>query len=300
VVFAGEEREQLKTVSETPGCDGCPMQKLQPGATFVAPKMPRNGKDLVRLVIAEAPGQEENDKGEPLVGGSGKVFDRLCQAAGISRDGLTLSNCIQCKPPGNVFPTDAAARNYISKADAEASVQHCFKAHVEPLLVSRRWSRVDLLGDKPLRIVGGKSGISTWRGSPLSIHGTLKGIATYHPSYLMRDQVFLPVAVNDLKKSLEEPEEHYKPFPSLEDVQNFKYKNFAFDIECPKYRTMGNAAPVEMVGLCGKAGEAICVPVRGPYIPELRRIFLEAENLIGHNAIQFDIPKLFPLLGLEW
>jgi uracil-DNA glycosylase len=301
VVFAGEEREQLKTVSETPGCDGCPMQKLQPGATFVAPKMPRNGKDLVRLVIAEAPGQEENDKGEPLVGGSGKVFDRLCQAAGISRDGLTLSNCIQCKPPGNVFPTDAAARNYISKADAEASVQHCFKAHVEPLLVSRRWSRVDLLGDKPLRIVGGQfGGISRWRGSPLSIHGNLRGLATFHPSYLMRDQVYLPVAVNDLKKSLIEPEENYNPYPSLEDVKAFTATTFSFDIECPKYRTMGNAAPVEMVGLCAETGKALCVPVRGAYLSELKRIFANAKVIIGHNAIQFDIPKLFPLLDLEW
>jgi hypothetical protein len=115
----------------------------------------------------------------------------------------------------------------------------------------------------------------------------------------MREQIYLPVCVNDLRKSLDEPAEHYKPFPSIEDVQNFKYKRFAFDIECPKYKTMGKNAPAEMVGLCGKAGEAICVPIRGAYIPELRRIFVEAEEIIGHNALQFDIPKLFDALDIR-
>jgi hypothetical protein len=116
----------------------------------------------------------------------------------------------------------------------------------------------------------------------------------------MRDQTMLPVAANDLTKSLDEPAEHYNPFPSIEDVQAFKAKTLALDIECPKYRTMGDAAPPEMVGLCSESGIAMCVPIRGAYIPELRRIFLEAENLVGHNILQFDAPKLFKYLELDW
>jgi uracil-DNA glycosylase family 4 len=272
------------------------MQKLFPGNTFVAPKLP-SGKDLVRLVIAEAPGAEEAEKGEPLVGGSGKVFDRLIRAAGISRQGLTLANCIQCRPPNNVFPTDPAARSYISKDDAQKAVTQCYQNHVLPLLRSRDWNRVDLLGDKPLRIVAGKtSGISNLRGSPLSIsrdgNNPLRGLAIYHPSYLMRDQVFLPVAVNDLKKSLDEPAEHYSPFPSIEQVRGFKHTRFVADIECPKYRTLGKSAPIEMVGFCATPGEAICVPVRGEYASEIKRIFRDATEIIGHNILQFDLPKL--------
>ena len=274
------------------------MRELFPSNTFVSPKLPVLGKDLVRLVIAEAPGELESEKGEPLVGGSGKVFDRLCRAAGIDRDGLTLTNCIQCRPPENAFPTDSVARKYISKADGEAAVNQCYKNHLLPLLRSREFTRIDLLGDKPLRIVAGKmGGISNLRGSPLDIPRGLnlapsRGIATFHPSYLMRDQVFLPVAVNDLKKSLIEPLENYKPFPSIEEVRAFKYKRLVADIECPKYRTLGDSAPIEMVGLCGEATVAICVPVRGEYISELKRIFREATEIIGHNILQFDLPRL--------
>jgi uracil-DNA glycosylase family 4 len=146
------------------------MQKLYPGNTFVVPKLPVPGKDLVRLVVGEAPGETEAERGEPLVGGSGKVFDRLCAAAGISRDALTITNCIQCRPPGNVFPTDAAARSYISKAEGEAAVKQCIRNHVLPLLESRMWQRVDILGDKALRLLGQKQeGIFKWRGSPIEI-----------------------------------------------------------------------------------------------------------------------------------
>lgn len=255
--------------------------------------MPDPTKDLVRLVIAEAPGAEESEKGEPLVGGSGRLFNKLIAAAGIQREGLTIANCIQCKPPGNVFPTDPAARTYISKSDAEEAIKHCKRSHVDPLLTSRKWNRVDMFGDKPLRIVGGQGGgIGTWRGSPVTLPNGLRGIATYHPSYLMRDQSLIPVAINDLKKSLNEPPEFYRPYPDLDEVRGFKATRFSFDIECPKYRTMGDAAPAEMVGLCSASGFAICVPIRGEYTVELKRIFSNATEVIGHNCLQFDLPRL--------
>lgn len=285
--------KEVSKVKDVAGCAGCPMQRLFPNNSFVGPKLPNPSRDLVRLVIAEAPGEEEARKGEPLVGGSGHVFDKLLRLAGIDRQGLTLTNCIQCRPPQNVFPTDANARSYISRDEAEAAVSQCFHNHVDPLLSSRRWNRVDLLGDKPLRIIAGKNtGIGTWRGSPVDLPHDLRGLATYHPSYLMRDQVYIPVAVNDLKKSLVEPDENYNPFPSIDDVRAFRHKRFAFDIECPQYRTMGPNAPAEMVGLCGESTIAMCVPVKGEYASELKRIFREAEAVIGHNCIQFDLPKL--------
>lgn len=102
----------------------------------------------------------------------------------------------------------------------------------------------------------------------------------------------LPVAANDLTKSLIEPEEHYLPFPNIEDVRNFTATVFAFDIECPRYKTMGESAPAEMVGLCAEATRAMCVPIRGEYASEVKRIFRNATAVIGHNCLQFDLPKL--------
>lgn len=159
----------MSTVSETPGCHGCPMARLFPENSFVPPKMPTANKDLVRLVIAEAPGEEEAKRLEPLVGGSGKVFDKLCAKVGIPRDGLTILNTIQCRPSNNVYPTDSGARVYISKEEANKSIRICMKNHVLPIIKSRAWRRLDLLGEKALRLVGLKFSVAEWRGSPLEI-----------------------------------------------------------------------------------------------------------------------------------
>ena len=272
------------------------MARLFPNNHYVPPQFPEPGKDLVRLVIAEAPGQEEHDQGVPLVGGSGRIFNKLLSRVGIDRDGLTIINCINCQPPNNVFPTDPAAKQYISKSEANQAVSHCNRVHVRPLLDSRNWRRIDLLGDKPLRIIANKDGgVFKWRGSPLVISGTnrsFRGLATLHPAYLMRDQEMLPVAANDLIKSLDEPPEYYNPFPSLEDVQRFVSTRFAFDIECTRYKALGETAPADLVGFTDEANHAICVPIRGAYVSEVKRIFANAKEVIGFNCLQFDLPKL--------
>lgn len=252
-----------------------------------------------RLVIAEAPGEEESIIGEPLVGGSGRWFDSMCRSAGIKRETLSLANCINCRPLNNVFPTDPEAKKYISLEDGKRAVEHCYRAHVEPLLKSHPWKRVDILGDKALRLLTGKEGgITQWRGSPLPVIGMGPkplAIATFHPSYLMRDQEQLIVAINDLKKPLEQPPEHYNLYPSLEDVKNFKYKEFALDIE-----TRGWTKDITMVGLCAKPTFVVVVPFQGAYIQELKRIILQAETIITQNGIQFDLPILFKALEIEW
>ena len=279
-----------KKVSECTGCDGCPMQGLFPDNNFVPVK---HGEGL-RLVIAEAPGQEESLVGEPLVGGSGRWFDNIARKAGLNRKMLTLTNVLSCRPPNNVFPTSPDARSYISLEDGLKAVDHCYKSYLKPLLVGRPWRRIDLLGEKALRFVARKAGgILAWRGSPLpieEIHETkLVAIPTLHPAYIMRDQSMIPVMIHDLKKSLVKPPEDYILYPSIEQVRAFKAKKFAFDIEMdPRdgYKTL------TMVGLSAEPYKAICVPFRGSYKEELKRIFAEAQECIGHNSVQFDIPKL--------
>lgn len=145
------------------------MRKLFPKNTFVAPQLPNPSRDLVRLVIAEAPGEDEAAVGQPLVGGSGRVFNNLLRSAKIARDGLTIVNCVNCRPPDNIFPADSGARSYISKEDAIKSVKQCIRNHVLPTLLSRMWARIDLLGGKALWWIAGKAPISKWRGSPVVI-----------------------------------------------------------------------------------------------------------------------------------
>ncbi len=134
----------IKTVSQTPGCKGCPMQTLDPTSNFVKPQRPNNPVfDLKRLVIAEAPGEKESKEGQPLRGRAGDEFNSLLKSANIPRDGLTIVNCINCRPPENVFPTDNKAK-YISKEKAQIAVDHCLKHHVEPIIRERRLGQTSI------------------------------------------------------------------------------------------------------------------------------------------------------------
>lgn len=268
------------------------MAKKFPNSTFVPPK---HGTGL-RLVLAEAPGEQEAAQGIPLVGGSGRWFDGLCRRAGIKRDAITIANCLSCRPPNNVFPTDPDARRYISKKDGQAAVDQCYKNHVLPLLKGRPWTRIDLLGDKALRIVGKlQGGIKRWRGSPIPIPDIDPkkplAVATLHPAYIARDQSMMPVVVNDLKKNIVPPPENYILFPSIEQVRAFvdSTTDFCFDIETnPKdgYKT------ITMVGISKNPYQAMCVPFRGLYKDELKKLFAKANSVIGWNCTQFDLPKL--------
>ena len=277
-------------VCDTKGCDGCPMRELFPQNTFVSPKL----GDGLRLVIGEAPGKEEAMLGKPLVGGAGRWWDNMSRKAGLTRSSLTLTNVLSCRPPDNVFPTHPDARSYISLSKGLEAIDHCYKAHLKPLLVGRPWRRIDLLGEKALKDGAGKEGgIMKWRGTPLpipDIHETkLVALPTLHPAYIMRDQSMIPVVIHDLKKSLVKPPEDYTLYPSIEDVRAFRAKKFAFDIEMNFH---DGWKTITMVGLSAEGTKAICVPFRGTYVEELKRIFADAEECIGHNSVQFDLPRL--------
>lgn len=285
-------------VKDCAGCAGCPLARLYPENNFVHARM---GKGL-RLAIGEAPGEQEAAQDEPFVGGSGswlrgvKYGDKrrggFYGKAGARDDDITFANTLACRPPNNDYPTSNDAKYYISKEEGYQAVAHCLKNHLEPLLRGRPWHRVDLIGDKALQFVGQKSeGITQWRGSAIPIPAIdpekLLAIPTFHPQYVARNQEFIPVVINDLRKTLVIPPEHYTLYPGLDEVKAFTATTFAFDIE-----TVGFTDEIKMVGLCDRAFHVIVVPCRGAYLEELKRIFHNATEVIGHNSIQFDLPKL--------
>ena len=51
--------------------------------------------------VAEAPGREEDAKGEPLIGPAGQRFDRQLERVGVVRYDVWLDNAVHCRPPNN-------------------------------------------------------------------------------------------------------------------------------------------------------------------------------------------------------
>lgn len=56
------------------------------------------------VFVGEAPGRNEDLKGEPFVGAAGKLLDELLSHAGLDRADVYIANVLKCRPPGNRDP----------------------------------------------------------------------------------------------------------------------------------------------------------------------------------------------------
>jgi len=86
---------------EALGCTRCKLADA--GRTQVVFGVGNPNADL--LFIGEGPGAEEDRLGEPFVGRSGKLLDKLMlEEIGITRDACYIANVVKCRPPGNRDP----------------------------------------------------------------------------------------------------------------------------------------------------------------------------------------------------
>src|SRR6202035_3745488 len=56
------------------------------------------------LIVGEAPGAEEDRKGEPFVGRAGQLLNAMLHAVGLAREQVYIANVLKCRPPGNRDP----------------------------------------------------------------------------------------------------------------------------------------------------------------------------------------------------
>ena len=86
------------------------------------------------IFIGEAPGREEDIRGEPFVGRAGKLLDKMLAALGFSRQSVYIMNVVKCRPPGNRDPRpeemDACAQWFDAQWDAIAPKIVCLLGRV--------------------------------------------------------------------------------------------------------------------------------------------------------------------------
>lgn len=136
------------------------------------------------MIIGEAPGAEEDRRGEPFVGRAGKLLDEMLRAVGQGRDSVFIANILKCRPPNNRDPRaeeSSACRGYL-----ERQIQL-----VQPkiiLAVGRIAAQLLLDTDSP---------VGRLRGSPHQL-GNTPLVVTYHPAYLLRSPTQKRKAWDDL------------------------------------------------------------------------------------------------------
>jgi uracil-DNA glycosylase family 4 len=126
------------------------------------------------MFIGEAPGADEDARGEPFVGQAGRLLDSMLAALGIARGShVYIANVLKCRPPNNRSPEPAEAEACRPYLDRQISL-------IAPRLVVAlgRSAATALLGvDATIASLRGR--VHRYRSVPL--------IVTYHPAYLLRN-----------------------------------------------------------------------------------------------------------------
>lgn len=129
-------------------------------------------QDADWLIVGEAPGAEEDRRGEPFVGRAGQLLDQMLQAIGQSRESVFIANILKCRPPNNRDPKPdeaAACRGYLERQIAL----------IQPriILAVGKIAAQNLLGSDET--------VGRMRGRPHDLDG-IPLVVTYHPAYLLR------------------------------------------------------------------------------------------------------------------
>ncbi|MDB5507452.1 MAG: polymerase [Devosia sp.] len=142
------------------------------------------------MLVGEAPGAEEDLQGKPFVGRAGQLLDRMLAAIGLNRTSVYIANAVPWRPPGNRDPTPQEI------------------AACAPFLARQ----IELVGPKVLLTLGNvptkalfevTTGITRMRGQTKALQfGSLAvtGLATFHPSFLLRNPPAKALVWRDLLK----------------------------------------------------------------------------------------------------
>lgn len=125
------------------------------------------------MFVGEGPGREEDLAGEPFVGRSGQLLDRLVlQEIGLARSEFYIANVVKCRPPGNRDPKPEEVESCRPYLEAQVSL-------IDPKVVVT-------LGNFATRaLLSTGEGISKLRGRTYPFRrGRL--VPTYHPAAVLR------------------------------------------------------------------------------------------------------------------
>lgn len=163
--------EELKKLVES--FDGCAL-KLTANKTVFGGGNPQASI----MLIGEAPGADEDRLGEPFVGRSGHLLDKIIQAVGLTRNDVYITNVLPWRPPGNRTPTTAEVAVCLPFLKRQIEI-------IQPKVL------VLLGGSAANALLDNEDTISKLRGKwldyPLSDTVQIPAMATFHPAYLLRN-----------------------------------------------------------------------------------------------------------------
>jgi DNA polymerase len=161
--------ESLDEISSSLGdCQRCALGATRTNLVFGV------GNPRARVVfVGEAPGKDEDLKGEPFVGEAGQLLTKIIEAMGFKREEVYICNVLKCRPPKNRDPLPA-------------EVEECGPFMLRQVKAIAPVAIVALGKFAAQTLLQSKTPISKLRGTFHDYHG-IPLMPTYHPAALLRD-----------------------------------------------------------------------------------------------------------------
>jgi DNA polymerase len=137
------------------------------------------------IIVGEAPGKNEDEKGEPFIGIAGKKLSKALEDAGISRDSVYITNIVKCRPPKNRVPTTVERSTCQEYLKQEIAI-------IKPKIIC-------ILGNTAFNSLLGGSEIIKFRGKLVKKDKQLYFL-TVHPAATIYNQELIKVLKNDIVK----------------------------------------------------------------------------------------------------
>jgi DNA polymerase len=165
-----------KLRSEAEHCTACPLYKHATQTVF------GEGPAKARIVlVGEQPGDQEDLAGKPFVGPAGQLLDRALEDAGIDRKTVYITNAVKH------FKFEPRGKRRIHSKPNASEVKVCSHTWLARELDMIEPDFVVALGATAAQALSGKAvAITKLRGKELSWADGRRGLATVHPSYLLR------------------------------------------------------------------------------------------------------------------
>lgn len=166
--------------SQICSCTKCPLGHTRNRFVFGV-----GNPEATVMLIGEAPGADEDVKGEPFVGRAGQLLNKILEAIQFKREDVYICNILKCRPPNNRTPQPE-------------EVEQCIPYLKKQIALVR--PRVILcLGLTAARnLLGTNESLTSLRGRVMKFEG-IPLMVTYHPAALLRNPNWKRPAWDDVR-----------------------------------------------------------------------------------------------------
>lgn len=235
-------------VKRNPNCKGCNLHKTAETVCLLG----KGKRTSEVMIVGEAPGKSEDEKGIPFVGRTGSylkdalILQGISKAANMHVNDFFYTNAVSCRPPENRTPKKGEIK--ACKVWLNAQMEE-----IEPKFVL-------LLGNVPLESVLGLKGIKKFRGKPVLGTNGIIYLPTYHPSMVFRFRENQEVFESDLRLFAEIIEKGHIPYEEglnhrivrtrsdVEEMLEDLYGSVSYDIETKNLYPWAPEAGINSLG----------------------------------------------------